>query len=74
MEFTLRAWKMQRRQRNDPDIHDSAIRADEALADAMHLSNGPARSKALKDAGRLRMAADEQGIRFARRGRPPKEE
>jgi hypothetical protein len=64
---------MQRRQRNDPDIHDSAIRADEALADAMHLPNGPARSKALKEAGRLRMAADKQGIRFARRGRPPKE-
>jgi hypothetical protein len=37
------------------------------------LPNGPARSKALKEAGRLRMAADKQGIRFARRGRPPKE-
>jgi hypothetical protein len=65
---------MQRRDRNASDIHDSAIRADEALAEAMRLPNGPARSEALKQASRLRMAADKQGIRFARRGRPPKTE
>jgi hypothetical protein len=63
---------MPRRERNDPDIHDSAIRADEAFAEAIRLPNGTARSDALKKAGRLRMAADQQGIRFAKRGRPPK--
>jgi hypothetical protein len=63
---------MPRRERNDPGIHDSAIRADEALSEAAHLPNGAARSEALKEAGRLRVAADRHGIRFARRGRPPK--
>lgn len=52
------------------DIHDSAIRADEALAEALKLPSGPARSEALKKAGQLRMAADKQGIQFAKRGRP----
>jgi hypothetical protein len=63
---------MPRRERNDADIHDSAARADEALAEAMRMPSGPARSEALKKAGQLRMTADKQGIRFARRGRPSK--
>ncbi|MDE2242769.1 MAG: hypothetical protein KGK01_10095 [Bradyrhizobium sp.] len=63
---------MPRRERNDSDIHDSAIQADEALAEAIRLPNGAERSDALKKASRLRMAADKQGIRFAKRGRPPK--
>jgi hypothetical protein len=63
---------MPRRERNDPAIHDSAIRADEALAEALKLPNSPERSVALKQAGLLRMAADKQGIHFARRGRPSK--
>ena len=63
---------MPRRERNDPDIHDSAIRADEALAEALQMPNGPARNEALKKAGQLRMAADKQGIQFAKRGRPSK--
>jgi hypothetical protein len=61
-----------RRERNDADIHDSAIRADEALAEALQIPSGPVRNEALKKAGRLRMAADKQGIYFAKRGRPPK--
>jgi hypothetical protein len=71
-EFGQTDWAMPRRERNDADIHDSAIRADEALAEALQMPNGPARSEALKKAGELRVAADKQGIRFARRGRPSK--
>lgn len=63
---------MPRRERNDPDIHDSAIRADEALAEAVQMPNGPARNEALKKAGQLRIAADKEGIQFAKRGRPAK--
>jgi hypothetical protein len=63
---------MPRRERNDADIHDSAIRADEALVEALRMPNGAARSEALKKAGQLRLAADKQGIRFAKRGRPSK--
>jgi hypothetical protein len=63
---------MPRRERNDPDIHDSAIRADEALAEAVQMPNGPARNEALKKAGQLRIAADKEGIQFAKRGRPSK--
>jgi hypothetical protein len=61
-----------RRPENNPDIHHSAIQADEALAEAIKLPNGPARSAALKKAGELRMAVDKRGIRFAKRGRPTK--
>jgi hypothetical protein len=63
---------MPRRKRNDPDIHDSAIRADEALAEALQMPNGPARNEALKKAGQLRIAVDKKGIQFAKRGRPAK--
>jgi hypothetical protein len=63
---------MSRRPENNPDIHDSAIEADEALAEAIKLPNGPERTAALKKAGELRMAVDKQGIRFAKRGRPSK--
>jgi hypothetical protein len=60
------------RQRDEPRSHDSALLADEALAQALELPNGPARSEALKKAGQLRLAADKHGIRFAKRGRPSK--
>jgi hypothetical protein len=63
---------MPRRERNDANIVDSSLRADEALAEALRMPNGPARYEALKKAGELRMAADKQGIRFAKRGRPSK--
>ena len=60
------------RQRDDPGSHDSAQLADEALAEALELPNGPERSEALKKASQLRIAADKHGIRFAKRGRPSK--
>ena len=63
---------MSRRSESDPDIHDSAIQADEALAEAVKLPYGAERTAALKKAGELRMAVDKRGIRFAKRGRPPK--
>ena len=47
-----------------------AMLADEALSEALKLPSGLARSEALKKASLLRIAADKQGIRFARRGRP----
>jgi len=46
--------------------------ADEALEDARSMAPGPDKTEALKKAGRLRKAADANGISFARRGRPPK--
>lgn len=60
------------RQRDDSNPYNSAQLADEALAEALELPNGPERSEALKKAGQLRMAADKHGIRFAKRGRPSK--
>ena len=58
------------RQREEPN--ESAQLADDALAEALELPNGVARSEALKKAGQLRVAADKHGIRFAKRGRPSK--
>jgi hypothetical protein len=58
------------RQREEPGPVDSAQLADEALAEALELPNGKARSEALKKASLLRIAADKHGIRFAKRGRP----
>jgi hypothetical protein len=63
---------MSRRSENNPDIHHSAIQADEALVEALKLPYGAERTAALKKAGELRVAADKRGIRFAKRGRPPK--
>jgi len=61
---------MPQRQAEPLDIHELAMLADEALSDALKLPHGLARSEALKKASQLRIAADKQGIRFARRGRP----
>jgi hypothetical protein len=44
--------------------------ADEALAVARSLPNGPAKTEALKKAGLLRKAADDAGISLAKTGRP----
>jgi hypothetical protein len=54
-------------------VHDGDAKADEALAEALELPSGPARSEALKKASQLRLAADTKGILFAKRGRPTKE-
>jgi hypothetical protein len=51
---------------------DADAQAAEALAEAQKLPNGPARSEALKKASQLRLAADTEGIVFAKRGRPTK--
>ena len=61
---------MAQRQPEPVDIHELAMLADEALSEALKLPGGLARSEALKKASQLRIAADKQGIRFARRGRP----
>ena len=61
---------MAQRQPEPLDIHELAMLADEALSEALKLPSGLARSDALKRASLLRIAADKQGIRFARRGRP----
>jgi hypothetical protein len=46
--------------------------AKEALEDARGLPQGPERSDALKNASKLRIAADAAGILFKKRGRPRK--
>ncbi|WP_159008695.1 hypothetical protein [Bradyrhizobium sp. S69] len=61
---------MPQRQPEPLDIHELAMLADEALTEALKLPSGLVRSEALKKASQLRIAADKQGIRFARRGRP----
>jgi hypothetical protein len=59
----------ERQLQTDPDLD---AEADEALEAARSMPGGPARVNALKSAGLLRKAADEQGITFAKRGRPRK--
>jgi hypothetical protein len=46
--------------------------AKEALEDARGLPKGPERSEALRNASKLRIAADATGIFFKKRGRPRK--
>jgi hypothetical protein len=53
-------------------VFDLAVRAEEALAEALKLPPGLARGEALKKASQLRLAADKQGIEFSKRGRPAK--
>jgi hypothetical protein len=52
-----------------PD-RDLDAEAEEALEAARAMSYGPEKVEALKKAGLLRKAADAQGIRFAKLGRP----
>jgi hypothetical protein len=54
------------------DLHDWDARAEQALAEARKLPSGPERSEALKKASTLRIAADQKGVLFAKRGRPAK--
>jgi hypothetical protein len=44
--------------RNDPDRHDWAARAADALAEAKKLPPGLKRAEAVRRAGQLRVAAD----------------
>jgi hypothetical protein len=48
--------------RNDLDIHDWAARASEALTQAKKLPPGSLRSRAIKKAGQLRVAADMKNL------------
>jgi hypothetical protein len=47
--------------------------ARDALNAARQMPKGSRRIEALKQASRLRMAADRRGIEFAPPGRPPKQ-
>lgn len=53
-------------------LRDLQTEAMTALEEARAMPHGPARSEALKRAGRLQQAADTQGLQFAKRGRPRK--
>jgi hypothetical protein len=54
------------------DFDDWDALASEALMAARKMPKGPERIEALKQAGRLRMAADRKRKRFAPLGRRPK--
>jgi hypothetical protein len=58
----------EKRQTRDDD--DPESRAVVALDEARKLPHGPERTEALKQAGKLRNAADRRGISFAKTGRP----
>jgi hypothetical protein len=64
---------MPRRRLTPPSDQEGDALAEQALADALKLPHGPARSEALKKASQLRLAADTNGILFAKRGRPARE-
>jgi hypothetical protein len=53
-------------------LHELAAEADEALQAARDMPPGPQRIEALKAAGKARNVADDYGVIFAQRGRPPK--
>jgi hypothetical protein len=55
------------------DFHDLDALASEALKAARQMPKGAKRIEALKQASRLRLAADRTDIEFASPGRPPKE-
>jgi hypothetical protein len=54
------------------DRRDGDARAADALDQARGMPQGPERNAALKQASLLRVAADAQGLFFAKRGRPRK--
>jgi hypothetical protein len=56
------------------DFQDWDALANEALMAARGMPKGPERIEALKQAGRLRMAADREQLKRTPRGRPPKDE
>jgi hypothetical protein len=53
-------------------VHEIQNAANEALDAARNLAPGTERIEALKKAGLLRNAADQNGLIFAKRGRPAK--
>ena len=59
-----------REMRFSPDRNSQIAGAMEALEEARGLPPGLQRTQALKQAGLMRFAADNQGLIFAKRGRP----
>jgi len=58
---------------NISDFEEADLAAEQAFKYALELPAGPARSEALKEAGKLRTTADQlQTPKFAPRGRRPK--
>lgn len=57
---------------SDRDRLDRDVVAADALELARQMAPGPERNEALKLASLLRCTADEQGVVFAKRGRPRK--
>ena len=55
-----------------PVYRDLDAEATDALEAARQIPAGPEKTEALKKAGRLRNAADINGLFFAKRGRPSK--
>ena len=64
---------MKRSKTSKTDFHDLDALARKALKAAREMPKGAKRIQALKQASRLRLAADRAGIEFAPPGRPPKE-
>jgi hypothetical protein len=54
----------------EPETVDPDLCAEIALEQARKLPRGFERSEALKRASALRVAADQKGVLFAKRGRP----
>jgi hypothetical protein len=54
------------------DSHSLHARSIDALAEAREMPPGAPRTEALKKAGLLRRTVDDQGVVFAKRGRPRK--
>jgi hypothetical protein len=57
---------------SDRDRINRDVAAADALELARQMAPGPERNEALKLASALRCSADEQGVVFAKRGRPRK--
>jgi hypothetical protein len=57
---------------SDRDRVDRDVAANDALELARQMAPGPKRNEALKLASALRFSADQQGVVFAKRGRPRK--
>jgi hypothetical protein len=58
------------KQETSPDIRSQNASAVDALQEARAMPPGAQRANALKKAGSLRRVADNQGLIFAKKGRP----
>jgi hypothetical protein len=60
------------KQKASPASRSRDAMAIDALQNARELPAGAQRANAVKQAGLLRCVADDHGVIFAKRGRPPK--